>query len=237
MSSARVLRTAGRWRQGALALLAIASGACANLVDLGPEFTKGDGGGGGGAAPIPDGVTLCAGVYVNWVRRLGDAARQFPLAAVADAQRGVWVSGDFYGQIDVTPPVTSTGLADAFLLHFAADGAYLGGRSFGDEISQKGFVLAALPDGGVVAAGEHSGTIDFGLGAVTAVDDYDAFVARYDASGTALWVKAFGGSGFQGVRAVAVDVAGGSVVVTGPFHECGADPMAARATSTAMRLP
>src|SRR5439155_701956 len=58
-----------------------------------------------------------------------------------------------------------------------------------------------------------AGTTDSGLGGASA-GDYDAFVAKYDPAGNALWIRQFGTSGDDGPCGVAVDAAG-NVYVAG----------------------
>jgi hypothetical protein len=76
--------------------------------------------------------------------------------------------------------------------------------------------VSAGADGRVVAVGAFQGTIDFGAGAMTSAGGNDMFVASYDAQGTCVWSRQFGGAHDDAANAVAMD-AGGAVYVSGAF--------------------
>ena len=59
-------------------------------------------------------------------------------------------------------------------------------------------------------------TISFGTSTITSVLGKDAFVAKYDPTGTLLWVRSAGGTGDDLGKGIAVD-ASGNVYITGQF--------------------
>nr|WP_055502697.1 alpha/beta hydrolase-fold protein [Nonomuraea pusilla] len=65
-------------------------------------------------------------------------------------------------------------------------------RQFGTAADERLYGVAALPDGGVLAAGYTKGDLD-GRHAGNTTDD--AFVARLDATGTIRWITQFGAPG------------------------------------------
>jgi hypothetical protein len=70
----------------------------------------------------------------------------------------------------------------------------------------------------VVVVGNYRGTIDWGAGPLTSVGLNDAYVAKLDANGTALWSKSYGDAGYhQYAQHVATD-AQGNILVTGHFR-------------------
>ena len=80
--------------------------------------------------------------------------------------------------------------------------------------------VAAHPDGGVIAVGFYSGTLDFGDSVEQPVspDEYplEAFVAKYTATGELVWLRVFVGSGGSDMaESVAVSDAGHVLVVGG----------------------
>src|SRR5262249_22589356 len=70
--------------------------------------------------------------------------------------------------------------------------------------------IAVTKDGGLVVVGAFTqpNTLDFGTGPLNAMDGYDAFVAKLDASGNFVWATSIGGPGDQCAWAVAVDPEG-----------------------------
>ncbi len=72
--------------------------------------------------------------------------------------------------------------------------------------------------GNVFVSGNFLGSIDFGLGALNSAGQNDAYVAKLDTNGTALWAKSFGDAGYhQYAQHLATD-AQGNVLVTGHFR-------------------
>lgn len=65
-----------------------------------------------------------------------------------------------------------------------------------------GHRAAATPDGGYIAAGLFSGTVDFdpsaGSSTLTSIADTDIYLAKYSASGTLEWAQRLGGTGKNG---------------------------------------
>lgn len=103
------------------------------------------------------------------------------------------------------PPVSGSGIAFA-----------LGGP--GTDLVR---AVAAEAGGGVVVAGEFTGTVDLNPSstttAVTSQGGADLFLARYSALGTLLWALRAGGAGDMAVEAVAVDGSGG-ILIGGSFE-------------------
>src|SRR6185436_15874519 len=78
--------------------------------------------------------------------------------------------------------------------------------------------LVATPEGGAIAVGVMSGTVEFGGIVVVSAGNTDAFVTRMDGSGKVLWAKSFGGSGSDDSTAVARAV-DGTIFMAGRFQE------------------
>lgn len=80
--------------------------------------------------------------------------------------------------------------------------------------------LAVDPAGNTLVGGSFEGSADFDPGtgntSLVSLGGADAFLAKYDATGTLLWVAQLGGTGAQRVTAVAADLAG-NVYVSGGF--------------------
>src|SRR5439155_14235661 len=78
--------------------------------------------------------------------------------------------------------------------------------------------VAADHSGNVVVVGWFKGTVDFGTGPISssATGDSDAFVAKYNAQGGALWVKRFGSTLPDEATGVAID-SQDNIIVTGFF--------------------
>ena len=87
---------------------------------------------------------------------------------------------------------------------------------FGTSATEGASALATDGAGGVMVAGETSGS----LGGANA-GGADAFVARYDPAGTQLWVRQFGAGSSDTAWALAPDGAGGVMVAGGTTGSLG----------------
>lgn len=93
----------------------------------------------------------------------------------------VYLAGEF-NNLDGSPVdfggdgLTSAGLADAYLVGMSTDGTYGFSMSFGDAANQSGEGVA-VDDSGIYLFVSFAGTIDFGDGVLTAMDD-DIAIAK-----------------------------------------------------------
>ncbi|HET9502407.1 MAG TPA: T9SS type A sorting domain-containing protein [Hymenobacter sp.] len=79
---------------------------------------------------------------------------------------------------------------------------------------------AAEAGGNTLVLGTFTGSTTFGSTTLTSQGRQDGFVGKRDAAGNWLWVKAFGGSGYDLANGLALD-ASGNVVLTGAFTGTG----------------
>lgn len=158
------------------------------------------------------------------------------VAAAVLADGSVAVTGSYSGNLTLAPgapgQTTLTQLspvADVFVARFLADGTLAwargaGGTSYPSSGGHEGRAAVGLSDGSVVVTGSFFGTITFpGTPDVTLTttagcntNDFDVFVARYDASGTLSWARRAGGCSWEeglGIAAGPLD----AVTVTGRF--------------------
>jgi len=148
-------------------------------------------------------------------------------ALATDTAGNVYVAGSFAGAHDFDPSegstiLTSAGAQDAFVAKFAANGSLVWVQGIGGAGRDVALSVKVAPDDSVVIGGMFSGTVDFDLGPATAsltsAGFFDAFVAKYDASGKHLWSGRLGSSAgpvaygnadaIEGVNALAIDASG-----------------------------
>jgi len=144
-----------------------------------------------------------------WTRLFGILSRQQLSGVAADAS-GVYVVGETgsVGAVGV-----SLGGQDAFVRKYDNDGNVLWTRQFGTGGHDQAFSVAA--DGSdVYVAGLTTGTLPGqAAGGCDNCLVADAFVRKYDSSGTELWTRQFGTSLNDSAGGVAVDATG--LYVTG----------------------
>jgi hypothetical protein len=190
-----------------------------------------------------------------WAQRAGGTSDDRALAVAAFPESelgfGAIVTG-FYGADaafggDSGPGTTlvSTGAEDIFVAHFSRDGGLAYAVRAGGTAPARGLGVAAFPDGSAVVTGFFGGDVTFGIDGppqqvLSAGDDVDAFVARFDALGNLVWAIGAGGDPADGianvaqglaVAAIVDDAAPGTSVVTGFFD--GSATFAAGTTLTA----
>jgi len=115
-----------------------------------------------------------------WSKRFGDAGNdQFAVAVTTDARNDVFVTGSFWGSLDLGGgPLTSAGGVDIFVVQFDAAGNHISSDSFGDADHQEGTDVAAHGMGRVIVVGDLRGSADFGGGPLTSAGDKDIFVTE-----------------------------------------------------------
>ena len=134
-----------------------------------------------------------------WTRQFGISGSDFADGVAVDAS-GVYVTGFVASAL---PGQTSTGGFDAFVRKYDANGNELWTRQFGTSGSDFATRIAVDASGIYV-----TGVVVGALPGQTSAGGDDAFVRKYDASGTELWTRQFGAGSVDVGRAVAVDTSG-----------------------------
>jgi hypothetical protein len=137
--------------------------------------------------------------------QLGTPQADSVYAVAADGQGGVYIGGGTYGSFGAP----NTGGDDAWVARLDASGGMLWVRQFGATTYDPLNGLAADGAGGVFACGETYGTV-----AEPNQGADDAWVCRYDPTGTRLWIHQFGSEREDFAYAITSDQ-GGHVFVGG----------------------
>jgi hypothetical protein len=141
-----------------------------------------------------------------WLKQWGTPNKDTGYSLATDASRNIYISGYTAGPL-YGP---QQGNRDIFLAKFDAGGIFQWGRQMGTSEHDQGWGVAADAVGNVYVTGETGGM----LGTDPWAGDQDVFVAKYNTSGTQIWLKQLGTTNFDLGRAIAVDTNGG-VFVTG----------------------
>jgi hypothetical protein len=115
-------------------------------------------------------------------------------AVATDAAGNVYMTGSYSGSF--TPAgssvaLTSAGGSDIFVAKYARSGAFQWAVSLGGAQDDSGRGVAVDSAGNVFVVGNYRGSVAFGSTVLTmpAGNNQDAFVAKLDANGNALWAK------------------------------------------------
>jgi hypothetical protein len=144
---------------------------------------------------------------VVWTRQFGFGGNQIARAVATDSAGNIFVAGQTSGAL---PGETSAGGTDAFVRMYSSDGTVIWTRQFGSTTNDYAFSVAVDSGSAVVVAGYAGSALPGGISAGSA----DAFVRKYDYSGTLLWSVQFGSATIDSAESVVVDGAR-NVIVAG----------------------
>ncbi|HEX9148549.1 MAG TPA: hypothetical protein VF958_05230, partial [Thermoanaerobaculia bacterium] len=152
-----------------------------------------------------------------WSRRFGGTGTDRALGIGADGSNNLVLTGYFCATVDFGGgPLTSAGLADAFLVKYSSTGGHVWSKRFGGTSSDVPLGIAVADGGNIAMTGYFQGTANFGGQNLTSAGVNDIFAASYDSTGRELWSKAWGNSADDRGTSIAID-GQGSVIVTGSF--------------------
>jgi hypothetical protein len=80
-------------------------------------------------------------------------------------------------------------------------------------------VVTDPASGDILVAGDYTDTVDSGMGPVESVNGWNAFLARFTASGEPIWSRTFGGKWSDEITSLAIDDASGDIVISGQFDD------------------
>jgi hypothetical protein len=137
---------------------------------------------------------------VLWTRQDGSLGYDVPRDAVVDPVGNLYLVGYTGWDLAGAP----LGNYDAFLIKYDALGNKLWSRQFGSPNEDYGEGVATDGVGNIYIAGYTSGDV----GGPYAGGSYDMFLAKYDASGNAVWKRQLGTSSWDSAYDVAADALG-----------------------------
>ncbi len=181
---------------------------------------------GGGALP---GTTSGSGFLakystagqLRWSKRLTTGSVIDEGTAVGvDAVGNLIVAAGFYNTVSFGgASLTSVGSEDIALIKYDSAGGHVWSKRMGGAgIDAVRSLAVDQTTGEIVTVGFFAGSVDLGGGSLTSAGANDAFVARYNSSGTHTWSKRWGSTAEDKAFGLAVDRLG-DVVVTGMFTD------------------
>lgn len=144
-------------------------------------------------------------------------------AIAVDASGNVYITGNFtnnsitfgsYTLVNGNPASAGSNM-NLFLAKFDANGNHVWAKKAGGPDYAKSNGVCVDPSGNVFITGTFRGVpISFDAITLTPTGQYDMFLAKFDASGNAVWAKSSSGSREEEGRAIGSD-ASGNIYVTG----------------------
>ncbi len=170
-------------------------------IDLGAgtNLITATGGKDGFIAKLSDAGTLL------WIKQIGGttiANNVEPFRMALDASGNIHVAGSFEGSnVNFNPDgihnLSSNGSEDIFVLKLTNDGNFTWAKRAGGTLSDIGIGIAVDNNSNVLVTGYFTGTANFnpsGTANLTAINQEDAYLLKFDATGIFQWVKQFGGT-------------------------------------------
>ncbi len=167
-----------------------------------------------------DGITDCRG-FALWSKQFGDPGSVYGSEMAVDSADNLVLTGQISDSVDFgNGPLVGTGLGDAYLAKFDANGNALWSKTFPNGGSQEPYFIEIDNNDNLVLLGGFQGTVDFGGGPLTQMMSpemgFDAFLAKFHADGNHVWSKQFAAPGARFAYVVRTDSAG-NVVLAGSF--------------------
>ena len=142
-----------------------------------------------------------------WTKLLGTSGLDRAYALTTGLDGSIYVSGYTEGALDGQ---TNSGLEDAYLTKYSADGTKAWTKLLGTSSNDRAFALTTGLDGSIYVSGHTYGALD----GQTNSGLEDAYLTRYGADGTKAWTKLLGTSGIDRAFALTTGL-DGSIYVSG----------------------
>ncbi|ESU22321.1 hypothetical protein FEDK69T_23040 [Flavobacterium enshiense DK69] len=176
-----------------------------------------------------------------WAKAFGGGLDDSAISIALNNNGEVYVTGFFSATADFDPSaatanLTSTGNEDIFIAKYDSNGNYIWAKAFGGTNSDYVNSIVVNTDGEVYLTGSFWDTADFDPSVATAnltsAGYDDIFIAKYSSSGSYIWVKGIGGTGFDASNDITLN-SSGEVHITGYFsNTVDFDPSASTANLT-----
>jgi gliding motility-associated-like protein len=152
-----------------------------------------------------------------WIQRGGGQTIDEAMDIASDGANYTYTTGYFTSTATFSGnSIVSAGLDDIFIIKTNVNGNITWFKSAGGSNIDKALSIDADSAGNIVITGFFYTTANFDAQSVTSAGQQDIFIAKYNTSGTLLWVKRAGGAGSDVGNGVTFDNAG-NVIVTGEF--------------------
>ncbi|MCW3104198.1 MAG: type sorting protein [Bacteroidetes bacterium] len=159
---------------------------------------------------------------IDWAQKAGGWDIDYSIGIATDTDGNVIITGSFHGTDitfgGITLVTGSPGFSDVFIAKYNASGNVLWAKSAGSSGGDFADDVAVDADGNIFITGQfYDPVMHFDAVSVTNTIAWtsDAYLAKYDASGNALWARSGGGDSYDAGFGICCD--GNDVIITGSF--------------------
>ncbi len=162
-------------------------------------------------------VSAALSAQTFWMQNGGGSTIDEGMDVALDGAGNTYATGYFTTAASFgSTTLSSSGVDDVFLAKLGTNGLYVWAVKAGGANSDRALSIKADASGNSYITGYFYGTATFGSNSITSSGAQDAFIAKYDNTGTCVWAKNAGGAGADIGNGITVDNAG-NVIVTGEF--------------------
>jgi len=164
-------------------------------------------------------VKLTQNGTVLWGKSFGGFACDYSTSICIDDNQNIYVAGFYaYSSLIIGDTVLSSGDEfNAFLAKFDNNGNFIWAKSIASTGDDEGLSLK-YKNGSIYFSGEFGNTINLDTFSISSNGLSDAFIARIDTSGTVIWIRTAGGTGYDSASGVTVDD-NGNIYISGTFSD------------------
>ena len=152
---------------------------------------------------------------VQWSDAIGGDLYEQSNRISSDPQGNVFLVGYFQ---DSLLGNSSGGFEDGFIVKYNELGQRQWIQSFGSTDVDRMSSIAISATGSIYVCGEFKGQLNSPSDTITAIDQLDAYVAKFDANGQCVWLKRIGGFDFDSANDLVVTPTG-HIYVGGYFEQ------------------
>ena len=168
-------------------------------------------------------TTNCFSQALNWAQKASSEATDYSKALAVDAAGNVYITGYFEGRATFGEKMlTSIASSDIFLVKYDASGKFQWAQQAGGNGYDFGNGISTDPAGNIYITGYFEGKAFFakkaktpftkkdpgGSKTITSIASSDLFIAKYNQSGSLLWVQQARGSIKDYGNSISVDASG-----------------------------
>ncbi|WP_341226701.1 SBBP repeat-containing protein [uncultured Arcticibacterium sp.] len=153
-----------------------------------------------------------------YIASAGSSSEDSGNSVAVDGSGNVYIVGTFQGTASFSgATITSAGSFDVFIAKYSSSGTLQWLRSAGGISHDYAHSIALDASGNVYISGHFYDMATFGGSNISGEGGYDIFMAKYNSSGSYLWVQSAGGTSNDYCRSLAVNISG-DVCVSGYFY-------------------